>query len=184
MCKNPPNSILGDLEAALSDLFAARVITYTTVLAANMSALPLIASGHLTGGVRPVMVFDRLAHATLAFHNGTIAAETRVETIAHNDLDALESLCHGNTCVAYICDGVYSMGGSASIEELRRSARVFGVAQRRSYWRSLCVAGIASYEGTCRSSADSPKQDRPVRQSRSNRAEGFPLTHPDGGDGR
>ncbi|WP_085035448.1 aminotransferase class I/II-fold pyridoxal phosphate-dependent enzyme [Ensifer aridi] len=120
-------SILGDLEAALSDLFAARVITYTTVLAANMSALPLIASGHLTGGVRPVMVFDRLAHATLAFHKGTIAAETRVETIAHNDIDALETLCRSNACVAYVCDGVYSMGGSADIEELRRLQKRYGL---------------------------------------------------------
>lgn len=112
-------SILGDLENALSDLFRSRVVTYTTVLAANMSALPLIASGHLTGGVKPVVVFDRLAHATLAFHKGTIAAETRVATIAHNDLDALEDLCRNNSSVAFVCDGVYSMGGSADIERLR-----------------------------------------------------------------
>jgi 7-keto-8-aminopelargonate synthetase-like enzyme len=120
-------SILGDLEAALSELFDARVITYTTVLAANMSALPLIASGHLTGGVKPLMVFDRFAHATLAFHKGTIAAETRVETIAHNDLDALETLCRANESVAFVCDGVYSMGGSADIEDLRRLQDRYGL---------------------------------------------------------
>ncbi|MBP1884733.1 7-keto-8-aminopelargonate synthetase-like enzyme [Ensifer mexicanus] len=108
-------------------MFAARVITYTTVLAANMGALPLIASGHLTGGVRPVMVFDRLAHATLAFHKGTIAAETRVETIAHNDVDALETLCRANDSVAYVCDGVYSMGGSANIEQLRGLQERYGL---------------------------------------------------------
>ena len=33
-------SILGELEEDLSDLFRARVLTFTTVLAANMSALP------------------------------------------------------------------------------------------------------------------------------------------------
>ncbi len=118
---------LGDLEESLSNLFAARVITYTTVLAANMSALPLIASGHLTGGPKPVMVFDRLAHATLAYHKGTIAEETRVETIAHNDLEALERLCRHNKAVAYICDGVYSMGGSAPIAELRRLQETYNL---------------------------------------------------------
>ncbi|TIX92767.1 aminotransferase class I/II-fold pyridoxal phosphate-dependent enzyme [Rhizobium sp. P44RR-XXIV] len=118
---------LGDLEESLSDLFAARVITYTTVLAANMSALPLVASGHLTGGPKPVMVFDRLAHATLAYHKGTIAEETRVETIAHNDLEALEQLCRQNEAVAFICDGVYSMGGSAPLAELRRLQEKYGL---------------------------------------------------------
>ncbi|PDT50317.1 7-keto-8-aminopelargonate synthetase [Sinorhizobium fredii] len=120
-------SILGDLEAALSELFGARVITYSTVLAANMGALPLIASGYLTGGIKPVMVFDRLAHATLAFHKGTIATETRVETVAHNDLEALETLCQTNDSVAFVCDGVYSMGGSADIERLLRLQDRYGL---------------------------------------------------------
>ncbi len=118
---------LGELEASLSDLFNARVITYTTVLAANMSALPLVASGHLTGGHKPVMAFDRLAHATLAYHKGTIARETRVETIAHNDLSTLERLCRENKAVAYVCDGVYSMGGSAPIPELRQLQEKYGL---------------------------------------------------------
>lgn len=111
-------SLLGALEEALSDLFAARVITYTTVLAANMGALPLLASGHLTENKRPAIVFDRLAHATLAFHKPVAACETQVETIAHNDLNALEDLCRRNDRVVYVCDGVYSMGGSAPIADL------------------------------------------------------------------
>ena len=118
---------LGELEASLSELFDARVITYTTVLAANMSALPLIASGHLTRGYKPVMVFDRLAHVTLAYHKGTLASETKVETIPHNDLSALERLCRENKAVAYVCDGVYSMGGSAPVEELRRLQEQYGL---------------------------------------------------------
>ncbi|KXF79437.1 7-keto-8-aminopelargonate synthetase [Paramesorhizobium deserti] len=118
---------LGALEERLSELFNARVITYTTVLAANMGALPLIASGHLTGGVKPVMVFDRLAHATLAYHKGTVAAETQVETVQHNDMAALERICLENEAVAYICDGVYSMGGSADINELVRLQEKYGL---------------------------------------------------------
>jgi 7-keto-8-aminopelargonate synthetase-like enzyme len=118
---------LGTLEEALSDLFGARVITYTTVLAANMSALPLIASGALTEGVKPVMVFDRLAHATLAFNKPVVAEETDVRTIAHNDLAALEEICEAHPCVAYICDGVYSMGGNAPIAELLELQRRYGL---------------------------------------------------------
>ncbi|WP_165225802.1 aminotransferase class I/II-fold pyridoxal phosphate-dependent enzyme [Affinirhizobium pseudoryzae] len=118
---------LGDVEDKLSDLFGARALTFTTVLAANMSALPLIASGHLTGGQRPVMVFDRLAHATLAHHKGVVAQETRVETIAHNDLARLKEICRDNARVAYVCDGIYSMGGQAPIAALRDLQNRYGL---------------------------------------------------------
>ncbi|MFN7104607.1 MAG: aminotransferase class I/II-fold pyridoxal phosphate-dependent enzyme [Pseudorhizobium sp.] len=120
-------SVLERLEAELSALFDTRVVTFTTVLAANMSALPLLASGHMTSGRRPVMVFDRLAHATLAHHKAVVAEETTVETIAHNDLDALEALCKSHHQVAYICDGVYSMGGHAPLEPLRSLQERYGL---------------------------------------------------------
>ncbi|MBZ9739804.1 MULTISPECIES: aminotransferase class I/II-fold pyridoxal phosphate-dependent enzyme [unclassified Mesorhizobium] len=119
--------LIGDLEGSLSDLFSARVIAYTTVLAANMGALPILASGHLTNGKKPVMVFDKLAHASLAFHKGTIAEETEVVTIAHNDLEALETICRGQRPVAYICDGIYSMGGSAPIADLLSLQQRYGL---------------------------------------------------------
>ncbi|WP_084617863.1 aminotransferase class I/II-fold pyridoxal phosphate-dependent enzyme [Sinorhizobium arboris] len=119
--------LIGNLEEDLSDLFAARVITYSSVLAANMGALPLIASGHLTGERKPLMVFDRLAHATLAFHKPVIAEETRVVTIPHNGLDTLERLCQQNDVVAYICDGVYSMGGAAPVDALRTLQARYGL---------------------------------------------------------
>lgn len=154
-------SILGDLEAALSELFAARVITYTTVLAANMSALPLVASGHLTGGVKPVMVFDRLAHATLAYHKGTIAAETRVETIGHNDLDALEKLCRANKSVAFVCDGVYSMGGSADIERLRRLQDRYGLFLYIDDAHGISIFGSHG-EGFARSQIDGALGERTI----------------------
>lgn len=120
-------SALADLEEDLSDLFGARVVTFTTVLAANMSALPLLASGHLTGGKRPLIVFDRLAHATLAYHKATVAAETEVETILHNDLAALEALCRDHEPVVYVCDGAYSMGGRAPLAELRALQEKYGL---------------------------------------------------------
>ncbi|CAN7569716.1 aminotransferase class I/II-fold pyridoxal phosphate-dependent enzyme [Pararhizobium sp. LjRoot255] len=120
-------SILGELEENLSDLFRARVVTFTTVLAANMSALPLLASGHLTAGQKPLIAFDRLAHTTLAHHKGTVAGETGVETIPHNDLAALEALCRTHRSVAYVCDGAYSMGGSAPLAELRALQEKYGL---------------------------------------------------------
>lgn len=118
---------LADLEEVLSSLFEVRSITYTTVLAANMSALPLIASGHLTGGMKPTMVFDRFAHATLAYHKQTVASETKVQTIPHNNYEMLEDICKKNRNVAYICDGVYSMGGGAQIDELKRLQEKYGL---------------------------------------------------------
>ncbi|WP_292097183.1 aminotransferase class I/II-fold pyridoxal phosphate-dependent enzyme, partial [Mesorhizobium sp.] len=119
--------LVGELEGLLSQLFGARIITYSTVMIANMGALPIIASGHLTGGQRPVMVFDRLAHASLAFHKPVVAEETQVETIPHNDLDALEQLCRKHPIVAYVCDGVYSMGGFAPIEGLLELQEKYGL---------------------------------------------------------
>jgi 7-keto-8-aminopelargonate synthetase-like enzyme len=154
-------SILGDLEAALSELFDGRVITYTTVLAANMSALPLIASGHFTGGVKPLIVFDRFAHATLAFHKGTIAAETRVETIAHNDLEALEMLCRTNEPVAFVCDGVYSMGGSADIERLRRLQDRYGLFLYIDDAHGVSIFGKHG-EGFARSQMSGPLGERTI----------------------
>lgn len=119
--------LIGDLEGTLSQLFGARVIAYSTVMVANMGALPIIASGHLTEGQKPVMVFDRLAHASLAFHRPVVAQETQVETIPHSDLDALEQICRKHPVVAYVCDGVYSMGGFAPIKELLRLQDKYGL---------------------------------------------------------
>lgn len=120
-------ALLTTLEEDLADLFQARVITYSSILAANMSALPLLASGHLTGNEKPVMVFDRFAHATLAFHKATLAAETAVVTIGHNEVSLLEQICKQNPCVAYICDGVYSMGGAAPVEALLSLQQRYGL---------------------------------------------------------
>ncbi|WP_265519622.1 aminotransferase class I/II-fold pyridoxal phosphate-dependent enzyme [Nitratireductor luteus] len=120
-------AMIGTLEERLSQLFKARVIAYSTVMVANLGALPLIASGHLTGSRKPVMVFDQFAHASLAFHKPVVADETRVETISHNDLNALEQICRKHRLVAYVCDGVYSMGGYAPIPELLRLQERYGL---------------------------------------------------------
>lgn len=151
--------LIGDLEEDLSDLFDARVIAYSSVLAANIGALPLIASGHFTGGREPLIAFDRLAHATLAFHKSVVAEETRVVTIPHNQLDELERLCQQNDVVAYICDGVYSMGGAAPVVMLS------GLQERYGLFLYIDDAsGISLFsqrgEGYARSQLQGPLDDR------------------------
>nr|WP_183237687.1 aminotransferase class I/II-fold pyridoxal phosphate-dependent enzyme [Bradyrhizobium sp. CIR18] len=119
--------LLAELEETLSEMFCARVLAFSTVMLANLGAMPLLASGQLTGGRKPVVVFDRIAHVSLAYHKPVVADETRVETIEHNDIEALERLCREHPVVAYVCDGVYSMGGSAPVEELRQLQERYGL---------------------------------------------------------
>lgn len=119
--------LLTELEETLSEIFSARVVVFSTVMLANLGVMPILASGQLTAGKKPVVVFDRLAHISLAYHKPVVADETRVETIAHNDIDALEHLCQELATVAYVCDGVYSMGGHAPIRELQRLQDRYGL---------------------------------------------------------
>ncbi|MER9426757.1 aminotransferase class I/II-fold pyridoxal phosphate-dependent enzyme [Mesorhizobium sp. M0317] len=119
--------LLQELENQLSHLFRARVICFSNVMVTNMGALPIIASGHLTEGKKPVVVFDRECHASLQYHKAAIADETRVVTIRHNDVDALEDICKHEACVAYVADGVYSMGGEAPINALRDLQERYGL---------------------------------------------------------
>jgi 7-keto-8-aminopelargonate synthetase-like enzyme len=119
--------LMAELEATLLDMFGARIIAFSTVMLANLGAMPILASGQLTGGKKPVVAFDRLAHISLAYHKPVVADETRVETIGHNDIDALERLCREEPVVAYVCDGVYSMGGHTPIKELRRLQDRYGL---------------------------------------------------------
>ncbi|MHB0790123.1 aminotransferase class I/II-fold pyridoxal phosphate-dependent enzyme [Bradyrhizobium sp. 5.13L] len=119
--------LLAELEATLSEMFCAHVLAFSTVMLANLGAMPLLASGQLTGEKKPIVVFDRIAHISLAYHKPVVADETQVETIAHNDIDALERLCREHPVVVYVCDGVYSMGGNSPIKELRRLQERYGL---------------------------------------------------------
>ncbi|MCK1465864.1 aminotransferase class I/II-fold pyridoxal phosphate-dependent enzyme [Bradyrhizobium sp. CW10] len=119
--------LLTELEATLSEMFCSRVVACSTVMLANLGVMPLLASGQLTAGRKPVVVFDRIAHISLAYHKPVIADETQVETIAHNDIDALERFCREYPVVAYVCDGIYSMGGNSPIKELRELQERYGL---------------------------------------------------------
>lgn len=112
-------NLLEEFEAQLSELMGARTICTVTCSAATAGVLPLIASGHLCDDGKPrVMVFDKFSHFSLNVVKPVCADETTVLTSPHNDMNFLEDVCKKHERVAYVCDGVYSMGGAAPIEDL------------------------------------------------------------------
>jgi 7-keto-8-aminopelargonate synthetase-like enzyme len=111
-------NLLEEFEDGLSDLFGARTISAVTSSAATAGVLPLIASGQMTGGNPPVMIFDRHAHFCMDYIKPICADETLVLNCPHNDLEFIEDACRKYNDVAYVCDGVYSMGGVAPFKEL------------------------------------------------------------------
>lgn len=106
--------VLEEAEYRLSSLFRADVGTVTSCAAGVWAMLPLLASGLLTEGVRPVVVFDRFAHFCLQSIRGLCAVETEVKTIEHNDMEKLEEICKTNAVVVYVGDSVYSTGGTTA----------------------------------------------------------------------
>lgn len=117
-----------ELEAKLSELWGGRAITFPTVTAAHMATMPLLATeafGQRRGKV--TFLYDRFAHASMQYLKPVLAAEHRVETLAHNDLQALEDAVKAAHArgdgVVYVADGVYSMGGFCPIEEVMAMSR-------------------------------------------------------------
>lgn len=107
-----------ELEAVLAELFAAQAVSAISASVASLGVLPLIASGHLSGGKRPVMLVDRFAHVSMAAAKPACADETEVYTIRHHDLEAIETACRTHETVCYVCDGSGSLGGYAPVAEL------------------------------------------------------------------
>ncbi|WP_394826703.1 aminotransferase class I/II-fold pyridoxal phosphate-dependent enzyme [Pendulispora albinea] len=112
-------NLLEEFEDELTKLMGARTVCAVTCSSATAGVLPLVASGHMTEDGRPrVMVFDKFAHFSMNLIKPICADETEVLTARHNDLNFLEDVCKKKERVAYVCDGVYSTGGSAPIKEL------------------------------------------------------------------
>ena len=107
-----------ELEASLGELFDADVVSAISASAASAGLLPLIASGHVGTGTRPLMIFDRNCHVSMAQAKPVCADETEVATCAHLDLNFIEDRCKEYKQVWYVCDGSDSLGGYAPVEEL------------------------------------------------------------------
>ncbi|MET9925373.1 MULTISPECIES: aminotransferase class I/II-fold pyridoxal phosphate-dependent enzyme [unclassified Streptomyces] len=107
-----------ELETSLGELFGGQVVASIAASTATFGLLPLIASGHLGNGVRPLMIFDKNAHVSMANVKPVCADETEVVTSRHHDLDFIEDMCKKYERVAYVCDGSDSLGGYAPVKEL------------------------------------------------------------------
>ena len=110
--------ILERYELELSKLFDSICLSTLSCSAASSGLLPLLASGVFTNNCPPTMVFDKHSHYSMNHIKAACADEAEVITAAHNDLTFIEDLCKTRKKVAYVADGVYSMGGIADIEGL------------------------------------------------------------------
>lgn len=147
-------NLLEEFEDQLSDVMGARTICAVTSSAATAGVLPLIASGHIgRDGKPPVMVFDKFAHFCMDYIKPICADETTVLTCPHNDLNFLEAVCKKHDRVAYVCDGVYSMGGVAPLDDLFRLQDKYGLFLFIDDSHSLSLCGKRG-QGHARSLVD------------------------------
>jgi 7-keto-8-aminopelargonate synthetase-like enzyme len=110
--------LLEEVEEQLRKAFRADVIYTTAATYSTLAVLPLLASGHIGDGKPRALVFDKNCHFSMALAKPICADETEVLTIAHNSVSQLEDACKKFGRVAYVADGVYSMGGRAVLDEL------------------------------------------------------------------
>lgn len=110
--------ILERYETELSSLFNATCLSTLSCSAASSGLLPLIASGLFTSNCPPTLLFDKFSHYSMNHLKAFCADETEVITAPHNDMCFIEDLCQKRKHVAYIADGLYSMGGATDIDGL------------------------------------------------------------------
>lgn len=116
-----------ELEESLTELFGATVVTALSASAAATGLLPLVASGHLSGSTRPLMIFDKNCHVSMNLCRPICADETETRTCRHNDLDYIEDCCRKYRKVCYVCDGSDSLGGYAPVRELLELQSRYGL---------------------------------------------------------
>lgn len=116
-----------ELEASLGELFGADVVSAISAGVASAGLLPLIASGHLGNGVRPLMVFDKNCHVSMAGAKPACADETEVVTCDHHDVGFLEDMCKQYERVCYVVDGSDSLGGYAPVREVAELQEKYGL---------------------------------------------------------
>jgi len=145
-------NLLEEFEAQLSELMRVRTICTVTCSAATAGVLPLIASGHVCQDGKPrTMVFDKFAHFSMNLIKPICADEAEVLTSPHNDMNFVEDVCRRKDRVAYVCDGVYSMGGAAPIKDLLDLQSRYGLFLFIDDSHSLSLWGETG-EGYARSS--------------------------------
>jgi 7-keto-8-aminopelargonate synthetase-like enzyme len=119
--------LLGEFEEKLGEHFKAIAIAYNSCAAASSAALPLLASGALTNHTKPLIVFDKFAHFSIAHMKALCGDETNVTTIDNNDMQTLEALCKEHPLVAYVSDATYSIKGFANFDSLKALQERYGL---------------------------------------------------------
>lgn len=121
--------LIDEAENSLEQIFKCKARITISCSAASSGMLPLLASGFLTEGETPIMVFDKHAHFSMAHMKPSCANETKVLTCNHNDMDFMEQTCKENkkNKIVYVADGAYSMGGVAPIRELKELQDKYGL---------------------------------------------------------
>lgn len=120
-------ALLDEAEDIMSELFECEAMLGSSCFHVSATLLPLLSSGHLSNGVKPVMVFDKHCHFSMSIMKAVCGDETQVITIEHNDMDTLEQLCKTHRAVAYVCDGAYSLGGTAPMVDLIQLQNRYGL---------------------------------------------------------
>lgn len=138
------------LEHELAALYGGPVLPAVTSSALTAAILPVLGSGHLTQSEPLVMAFDKHAHFSMQFVRPIVADETLVVSVPHNDLNAVEDLCRKYPRVAYVCDGVYSTGGSTDLSDLLTLQEKYGLFLYIDDSHGLVIQG-ARGEGYVRS---------------------------------
>ncbi|QPQ54244.1 aminotransferase class I/II-fold pyridoxal phosphate-dependent enzyme [Allosphingosinicella flava] len=116
-----------EVEALMSEVFGAEAVLAISCAAASAGVLPILASGHMTDGVKPFMIFDKNCHFSMNALKAACGDETQVVTGAHNDVGFIEEMCKTHPVVAYVADGAYSMGGAAPVKELLALQEKYGL---------------------------------------------------------
>lgn len=133
--------IMNRLEEELAEHFGAQVLPSVSCGVLSAAILPLLASGHLTGSEPLVVVFDRFAHFSMNFLKPILADETLVLTCPHDDMAYLEDICKRYPRVAYVCEGVYSVGGQADLPGIRELQDRYGLFVYLDDSHSLSTVG-------------------------------------------
>lgn len=139
------------VEDELSELFRASTLQVLSASVGIAGLLPIVASGHLAEGKPMVMIFDRFCHFSMAYMKPACADETLVLTCPNNDLDFIEDACKKYPRVAYVTDGVYSMGGLPTLPGLLELQEKYGLFLFFDDSHSISIRGEQG-EGYIRSS--------------------------------
>jgi 7-keto-8-aminopelargonate synthetase-like enzyme len=147
------------LEEELSELFETNAMVTHSCTAASEGILPLLACGVLTGGERPLMIFDRHCHFSMAIAMPLCGDETEVVVSPHNDLNFIEDMCRKYKQVAYVADGAYSMGGFTLMESLLELQDRYGLYLYLDDSHSLSLYG-RNGSGFVRNTIGQPLNER------------------------